>query len=252
VLPLPPKKKSPPPAGYTGWNGKDPGLKMIESWCNETVGDFQAASNIAIHMPDDVIGVDVDHYNGKTGGNTLAELEKQLGKLPATYVSTSRGDGVSGIRWYRVEPGLRWPTGPGKDIEFCHKGHRYAVVWPSIHDKTGQKYKWYDHAGEESEPPEPDNLAWLPDEWQAQFTGGEQRREQDIPQRNATDEELATCLTDGPICYAATKALNKFETRLTVQPRHDSALRTKADDPAQSGRGLRKPKFGKGSLGPAP
>ena len=136
VLPLPPKKKSPPPTGYTGWNGKDPSPKMIETWCNETVGDFQAASNIAIHMPDGVVGIDVDHYNGKTGGTTLRKTKQELGPLPDTYISTSRDDGVSGIRWYRVEPGLRWPTGPGKDIEFIHKGHRYAVVWPSIHPKT--------------------------------------------------------------------------------------------------------------------
>jgi hypothetical protein len=226
VIPLPPKKKSAPPKSYTGWQGRDPSTKMIETWIGETTGDYQAASNIAIHMPGDVVGVDVDHYDGKTGGQTLYKLNQELGPLPLTYISTARDDGVSGIRWYRVEPGMRWPTGPGKDIEFIHKGHRYAVVWPSIHDKTGDQYHWYDHFGNQSVPPEADELAWMPDEWQARFTGGEQRREQDIPQRNATDEELAICLTDGPICYAATKALNKFEDRLNVQARHDSALRT--------------------------
>jgi len=226
VIPLPPGKKSAPPTGYTGWNGKDPSAKMIETWCNETVGDYQAASNIAIHMPDGVVGIDVDHYGDKTGNATLLELMRKLGPLPPTYTSTSRPRTPSGIRWYRVEPGLRWPTGPGKDIEFIHKGHRYAIVWPSIHPKTEQQYKWYDHAGAEAVPAEPDNLAWLPDEWQARFTGGERRREQDTPQRHATDNELTTCLTDGPICYAATKALAKFDDRLTVQARHDSALRT--------------------------
>lgn len=75
-------------------------------------------------------------------------------------------------------------------------------------------------------PPEADELAWLPDEWQARFTGGEKRREQDIPQRNATHDERANCLTDGPICYAATKALAKFDDRLTVHARHDSARDT--------------------------
>ena len=227
VIPLPPKKKSNPPSGYTGWNGKDPSPKMIEMWSKETRGDFQAASNIAIHMPDGVVGIDVDHYGGKTGGATLAQLEQELGPLPDTYISTSRNDGVSGIRWFRTEPGLRWPTGPGKDIEFIHTGHRYAVVWPSIHPDTGDRYIWVDqHSSDECPPPNDDELAWMPDEWQARFTGGEQRREQDIPQRNATNEERATCLTDGPICYAATKALAKFEDRLTVQARHDSALKT--------------------------
>ena len=225
VLPLPPKKKSPPPTGYTGWNGKDPSSKMIDMWCGETTGDYQAASNIAIHMPDGVIGIDVDHYNGKTGGTTLMELSKELGPLPDTYISTSRNDGVSGIRWYRVEPGLRWPTGPGKDIEFIHKGHRYAVVWPSVHP-SGGRYIWVDqHLGDESPPPDEDQLAWMPDEWQARFTAGEVRTDQ--PEyRRATDDELAQCLTDGAMCLAVTKTLNKFEDRLTVQARHDSALKT--------------------------
>jgi hypothetical protein len=226
ILPLPPRKKAGPPTGYTGWNGKDPSLKMIEMWSNETEGDFQAASNIALHMSDGELGIDVDHYDNKQGGATLFALEQKLGPLPPTYITTSRTDGISGIRMFRVEPGLRWPTGPGKDIEFVHKGHRYAIVWPSIHDKTGQQYKWYNHTGKECEPPEPDQLTELLWEWQVHFTGGEQRREQDIPQRKATAEELKTCLTDGPICYAATKALAKFDDRLTVQARHDSALRT--------------------------
>jgi hypothetical protein len=224
IIPLPPAKKDPPPTGYTGWNGKDPKAKMIDMWRGETTGNFQAASNIAIHMPDDCIGIDVDHYNGKIGGATLAQLEQELGPLPPTYISTARNGGVSGIRWFRTEPGLRWPTGPGKDIEFVHKGHRYAVVWPSIHPEGGQ-YVWVDHSGSRSEPPEPDNLAELPWEWVARFTGGEKRTEQ--PEyRRASDDERAQCLTEGPMCYATTKALNKFEDRLTVQARHDSALKT--------------------------
>ena len=71
----------------------------------------------------------------------------ELGPLPATYITTSRNDGVSGIRMFRVEPGLRWPTGPGKDIEFVHKGHRYAIVRPSIHTRPATSTSGYDHAG---------------------------------------------------------------------------------------------------------
>jgi hypothetical protein len=225
IIPLPPGQKEPPPTGYTGWNGKDPSAKMIETWCNETVGDYQAASNIAIHMPDGVIGIDVDHYGDKTGGDTLTQLEAELGPLPPTYTSTSRPGTISGIKWYRIEPGLRWPTGPGKDIEFIHTGHRYAVVWPSVHP-SGGRYIWVDqYRGEESPPPEADNLAELPWEWQARFTGGEVRTDQ--PEyRTATEDERNQCLTEGSMCYAVTKALNKFEDRLTVQARHDSALKT--------------------------
>src|SRR5688500_3251171 len=85
AIPPPPRQQASPPSGYTGWNGKDPSSKMIETWCNETTGDYQAASNIAIHTPDGVLGVDVDHYNGKTGGATLAQLEQELGALPPTH-----------------------------------------------------------------------------------------------------------------------------------------------------------------------
>jgi hypothetical protein len=232
VIPLPPKKKSAPPSGYTGWNGKDPSSKMIDMWCGETTGDYQAASNIAIHMPDGAIGIDVDHYDGKTGGDTLKQLEADLGPLPATYISTSRVDSVSdicyasGIRWYRVEPGLRWPTGPGKDIEFIHTGHRYAVVWPSVHDKTGNQYVWLDHRTSRAEPPEADQLAELPWEWVARFTGGEVRPEPGEPPRQATEEELGECLTEGTACQAVGKALAKYQDRLAVNARHDSALKT--------------------------
>jgi hypothetical protein len=225
VLPLPPRKKSPPPTGYTGWNGKDPTPKMIEMWMAENVGDYQAASNIAIHMPGGVVGIDVDHYGGKTGGTTLAKLEEELVPLPPTHISTARNDGVSGIRWYRVEPGLRWPTGPGKDIEFIHKGHQYAVVWPSVHP-SGGRYIWVDqHSGDESPPPNDDQLAWMPDEWQLRFTGGLLREEQ--PEyRAATEAERGQCLTEGEPCKATSNALAKYQDRVVAAARHDSMIKT--------------------------
>jgi hypothetical protein len=94
VIPLPPRKKASPPSSYTGWQGRDPSDAMVKTWMEEKVGDYQRDSNIAIHMPDGWLSIDVDHYNGKTGGATLAELEKDLGKLPPTYKSTSKDDGV--------------------------------------------------------------------------------------------------------------------------------------------------------------
>ncbi|HEY6688327.1 MAG TPA: bifunctional DNA primase/polymerase [Propionibacteriaceae bacterium] len=226
VLPRPPRKKSPPPTGYTGWNGKDPTPKMIEMWMAENVGDYQAASNIAIHMPGGVVGIDVDHYGGKTGGTTLAKLEEELVPLPPTHISTARNDGVSGIRWFRVEPGLRWPTGPGKDIEFIHKGHRYAVVWPSIHPDTGDRYIWVDqYLGDECPPPDDDELAWMPDEWQLRFTNGAVREEQ--PEyMAATEAERAQCLTEGEPCKATSNASAKYQDRVVASARHDSMIKT--------------------------
>jgi hypothetical protein len=221
ALPLPPKKKSPPPTGYTGWNGKDPSAKMIETWCTETVGDFQAASNIAIHLPDGIVGVDVDHYGDKTGNVTLLDLMRKLPALPPTYSSTSRPGTQSSIRWYRVEPGLRWPSGPGKDIEFIHVGHRYAAVWPSVHP-SGNQYVWVNPVGQICpDIPTDDELAWMPDEWQLRFTGGLHREEQPdyLP---ATQEDRAQCLTEGEPCKATRNGLAKYQDRLAASARHDS------------------------------
>jgi hypothetical protein len=60
ILPLPPGEKSSPPKSYTGWHGKDPTDAMIKTWLSETVGDFQAASNIALRAPRNVVGIDID------------------------------------------------------------------------------------------------------------------------------------------------------------------------------------------------
>ena len=145
VLPLPPGKKDAPPKGCTGWNGKDPSDHMVQMWCGETRGDHQANSNIAIRMPVDVVGIDVDHYGNKTGGDTLTKLEAGA---RATTKNVEIRITARHLRhlWYRVEPGLRWPTGPGKSIEFIHTGHRYAIVAPSIHP-NGARYMWWDPDG---------------------------------------------------------------------------------------------------------
>jgi hypothetical protein len=221
VLPLPPGKKEPPLKGYTGWNGKDPSQQMIDMWCGETCGDYQGHSNIAIHLPDGVLGIDVDHYGDKRGGDTLGKLEAELGPLPPTWRSSAHG-GISGIRWFRVEPGMRWPTGPGKDIDFIHVGHRYAVVWPSVHPETGTQYQWTGPDGQLSDDvPTDDDLAWLPDEWQIRFTAGIAR--EDHPEvEEATEEQRSQCLTEGDMCQATRKALAKYDDRKVAAARHDS------------------------------
>jgi hypothetical protein len=226
IIPLPPKKKGNPPSGYTGWNGRDPSAKMIETWCNETKGEFQAASNIGIRMPYDMVGIDVDHYGEKTGGDTLAQLEKDLGPLPTTYTSRGAHDKVSAIRWFRIdtdEP-LKWPTGPGKDIEFIHFGHRYAVVWPSIHPDTGDTYLWFDHDGMPCLPPEPDACAELPVEWVIRFTGGEIADGND-PVDPPTQEQIDQCMTGGDICQATTKGIRKYLEESTTTKSHHDAMR---------------------------
>lgn len=143
VLPLPPGRKGPPPSGFTGWAGVDPSGADIWAWLE----DGRGAGNIGLHLPSGVYGLDVDNYGSKTGGAALAALVERLGPLSPTWAVSSRDDGVSGIRLYRawLPPGRVWidePGGHGVGIEAIHKGHRYAVVWPSIHPETGRVYTW--------------------------------------------------------------------------------------------------------------
>lgn len=161
VLPLAAGSKYPPPSGYTGRAGADPDDEQIATWCAEL-----GRGNIAIRMPDGVVGIDVDHYGDKVGADTLDALERERGPLPDTWTSTSRGAGPSSIRWYRIPKGVELPGVLGPCIEAIQRHHRYAVVAPSIVE--GRRYRWYRPDGTISDrPPTPEELPWLPDAWQA-------------------------------------------------------------------------------------
>jgi hypothetical protein len=171
-LPLPPRRKSEPPRGYTGWDGARPSWADVWSWIEE-----RPDGNVALHLPDGVLGIDVDDYDGKVGGQTLAARESQWGELPPTWQSTSR-EGVSGIRLYRVPVldggrSLAWPGKVGPGIETVHRGHRYMVVAPSIHPDTGKAYRWITPDGLVSmTPPKIADLPELPWAWVKGLTDG--------------------------------------------------------------------------------
>jgi hypothetical protein len=138
-LPLPPREKSPPPLSTTGHH-PDPTLEQIEEWIlSEPEG-----ANIGLRVPDGIIGVDVDAYGGKKGGEGLVLLREKYGEdLPPTWTLTARADGISGIRFYRVPTGLQWPGELAPDVQIVQHRHRYAVAAPSMHPKTKRTYKWY-------------------------------------------------------------------------------------------------------------
>lgn len=167
VLPLPARKKSWPPSGYTGTGGKDPSYADVYAWAEGKEG----AGNIGLRLPLDVIGIDVDAYDDKPGADTLAAAERAHGALPATWRTTSRDDGVSGIRLYRVPPGLAWDQ-IGEGIETIQRGHRYAVVWPSLHPE-GRTYRWISPDGVVSTViPHLDELPNLPQAWIEAYSRG--------------------------------------------------------------------------------
>jgi bifunctional DNA primase/polymerase-like protein len=160
ILPIPARAKKYPPTGYTGHDGIDPSYADITAWGEDRPGD-----NIALRLPVDVVGIDVDAYGTKTGAATLAEAERHWGKLPPTYRTTSRTDGASGIKLFRV-PGATKFADLGGDVETVQHTHRYAMVWPSIHP-SGWQYQWIcEIDGNVMDyPPSPDDLPELPSAW---------------------------------------------------------------------------------------
>lgn len=192
VLPLPEKKKKSPPGkssdtkglGFTGRDGRLVEDEDVEQWLKD---EFWKRGNIAVrpgnviqynNMDYEVIGIDVDDYEGKSGGKHLLELEKTHGPLPNTYTSSARADGVSGIRWFLTPSGFEYlgkpvlkSTGKASDsIEIIQKKHRYGILFPSVHPE-GLQYRWYgrgqapDGIHFTDEIPNVVKLAELPDSW---------------------------------------------------------------------------------------
>jgi len=160
TLPLPYRKKKSPPPDFTGYEGAYPSYADLHTWADD------GPQNICQRMRGDVVGIDVDAYGGKDGALTLSRLVQAFGALPASWMSTSRDDGISGIRYYRVPAGTRL-IGSLPGIEFIQKHHRYAVVWPSLHPDTGQTYRWVNETtGElDCDVPHVEELPALPPLW---------------------------------------------------------------------------------------
>jgi hypothetical protein len=141
-----------------------------------------ARANIALRLPRWIVGLDVDHYSEKYGGDSLAELQDELGPLPGTFVSTSRDDGVSGIRLFMVPgdfAGAAWPSQASVDIDMITWYERYVIVSASVH-KSGRPYRWLlqDEYGHSMKPlrndrvvPAPSDMEMLPIEWCEYLTG---------------------------------------------------------------------------------
>jgi putative DNA primase/helicase len=158
VIPLDHGKKDPPPKDFTG-SGPDADQDQLNTWVR--AGAF---GNIAVRCPPGVIGLDVDDYGDKRGGDTIEAAEAELGPLPNTWCSGARLDsGRSMIAWYRLEPGLRLHS-PGSGVDLIQRHHRYGVVWPSIHPE-GMQYVWFDRSTGENRIPRVTELAELPQSW---------------------------------------------------------------------------------------
>lgn len=205
-LPIPHKQKNPPPTGFTGHRAPYPTVEEINEWRGSRKRQNICVRLAGVDKEHEVIGIDVDHYQSgnkdKKGGNQLQELEAKFGKLPETWTSSSRTDGFSGIRYFRVPRGLAFRGQVAKDIECISKGYRFAVVWPSIHP-SGEIYWWFppgtlpDQDGRKvwggsnsQQLPVATGLPLLPDSWLEYLTQNKMRADIDdrIDMDSSVDE----------------------------------------------------------------
>ncbi len=102
-----------------------------------------------------VLDVDVNHAAGKYGDETLAELEREHGPLPDTWMCLTGGGGV---HYYFAcdDPALTVGTGFAPGLDYRGAGG-YVVAPPSLHE-SGREYEW-----EAAHTPANTALAPLPD-----------------------------------------------------------------------------------------
>jgi hypothetical protein len=216
-LPLPARKKAKPPDGHTGYGGSD--LTAAE------IAEAAWTGNIALRMPPDVIGLDVDVYKG--GDETLAGLLARCGPLPPTWISHSGRNDGSGIRFYRVPTGLAWIPGlPG--IEIIQRVHRYAVVYPSIHPE-GRVYGIADQAEArlDAELPPVEDLPELPWPWIAELSRAQQADVDAKERSHAVDLAGLSVFVDGHVqadqpSYVTTIFEHFSERTAAGYSRHDT------------------------------
>ena len=248
TLPFRERTKFPPPPGFTGGNGHYPDEAQIERWlCDK----YRRSGNIGLWAGPieidgklyELLGIDVDHYGEKRGGDSLAELEKKLGKLPLALISSARADGISGIRWFLVPAGLRWfESLAGDGIELVWSGCHYGIVWPSIHPDEGIDpavgiYLWY-RRGDKPDGSGDGNIPYaamlpiLPDAWVDHLTNGRMLRVQqraDLTSRKGELYEWADkTFPDGSaeaMCPAMAAARDQWIDRIKSDPTSHDKVR---------------------------
>lgn len=162
AIPLPPGAKYEPLTGTTGSAPKQTAEEALKNF-----DDADDNCNVALRVNDNVIGIDVDHFpeKNKLGAESLAELEKKHGALPATFYNTRHGANAdSRHMFYRVPAGVKWKDKAAKDIDILQFSYRYSVVAPSTYEE--KPYKWFNADHEELDTiPHVDELPDLPLGW---------------------------------------------------------------------------------------
>ena len=168
----------------------------------------------------------------------MAEAEKRWGKLPPTYTSTSRDDGISGIRIYKIPNGVKlaslveFPELELGDIEIIQHHHRYVTSWPSMHP-DGRQYGWRDPAWSVMDgPPRADDIPELSQTWVEGLAVRPKARgkNKDKP-RIVEDTAFVECpyviersLTAGEMSAKVAKRLGEATAHCYSDSRHDHIL----------------------------
>lgn len=138
-------------------------IEKIKSWIVS-----HKSFNVALRLPPNAIAIDIDAYKGDL--EKLAKLEEELGPLPITWNSDSRG-GAGGKLLYRIPQGVeskKWRSNIG-GITIIQHTHRYVMVLPSYNRESETRYMWYLGLGGETIPdyqiPAIEDIAELPLAW---------------------------------------------------------------------------------------
>ena len=222
VIPLPEGRKTPPPAGFTGRSRKPVTDEQIQLWSQANPN-----ANTGIVIPEGVLVLDIDAEQGHQvkadGAKGISELSQELGMLPATWSSTAHGiDSPARHLFYKVPEGLAWKGGAIEGVDILQPGHRYSVVWPSIHP-SGEMYCWYTPSGSTtSQIPHISDLAPLPWKWVDYL-----RKPEHTTPRPTSNTLISpeTGTYDARMC----KAINTFLHKTLSNPaskgsRHDTTL----------------------------
>jgi hypothetical protein len=138
VFPLIPGDKK--PLIKNGCTDASTDTELIGRWI-----EMHPNANIGIKAGTDVLILDIDNKDGKSGSDDIAEVETDLGNLPdCPRVATPTGGqhlyfkhpgvdviGQAGVEWKGHKTGI--------DIRI---GNQYVVAPPSIHPVTGTSYLW--------------------------------------------------------------------------------------------------------------
>lgn len=223
-VPLPPGQKYPVPDDFTGANGKYVDELQLRRWLKDgraSAGKLTwvaSQGQIALRLPPTILGIDADMYEGKEGRKTLAAAVSAWGALPDTFRTSSRKDG-SGILLFRIPEGLAWPGKLpfGGGVELIRWDHRYAIVGPSVHDKTGETYFWsYGESLEEvDEFPDVDSVIEMPETWVEGLTSGKRWEERAALDMDASDVRLWLSDRNGPeLCSSMRSTLTRYQRML--------------------------------------